>query len=89
MKLSVKVVAGSSRNCIVGWLDDTLKVCVRAKREKGKANAAVERLLADALGLPRGEIRISSGMAASRKLVEIRGLVESEVYDKLLKQSHN
>ena len=83
MKLSVKVVAGSSQDCIVGWLDDTLKVRVRAKREKGKANTAVERLLADALGLTRGNIRISSGMTSSRKLVEIRGLVESEVYDRL------
>ena len=67
----------------MGWLDDTLKVRVRAKREKGKANTAVERLLADALGLTRGNIRISSGMTSSRKLVEIRGLVESEVYDRL------
>ena len=83
MKLSVKVVAGSSRNCIVGWLDDNLKVRVKAKREKGRANAAVERLLADALGLTPGNIRISSGMTSSRKLVEIQGLGESEVYDRL------
>jgi uncharacterized protein YggU (UPF0235/DUF167 family) len=83
MKLSIKVVAGSSRNCIVGWLDDTLKVRVRAKREKGRANAAVEVILADVLGISRGNIRISSGMTSSRKLVEIRGLGESEVYDRL------
>ncbi len=83
MKLSVKVVAGSSRDCIVGWLDKTLKVRVRAKREKGRANTAVQRLLADALGLPAGSVRISSGMTSSRKLVEIEGLGETEVCDRL------
>jgi len=83
MKLSVKVVPGSSRDCIVGWLDNVLKVRVRANREKGKANAAVERLLADLLDLSVRHVRITSGMTTSRKRVEITGLEEPEVYDKL------
>ena len=54
VKLPIKVIPGSSRNCIAGWLGDTLRVRVTASPERGKANAAVESLLSETLGLPRG-----------------------------------
>ena len=52
IKLPIKVVPASSRDCIAGWLGDTLKVRVGAPAERGKANAAAERLVAEALGIP-------------------------------------
>jgi uncharacterized protein len=82
-RLAVKVVPGASRNGIAGWLGDTLKVRVTAPAEQGKANAAVEALLAEALGLPRDRVRIASGTASPRKVVEIAGLSESEVRSRL------
>lgn len=83
MKLPVKVVPGSSRDCIAGWLAGTLKVRVKADAEKGKANRAVEDLVAEALGLSKESVRIISGKSSPRKLIEIQGLRESEVYEKL------
>ncbi|MEK7839378.1 MAG: DUF167 domain-containing protein, partial [candidate division NC10 bacterium] len=53
MRLTVKVIPKSSRDSIAGWVGDALKVCVTAAPERGKANAAVEAVLADALGLAR------------------------------------
>jgi len=82
-RLAVKVVPGASRDGIAGWLGDTLKVRVTAPAEQGKANAAVEALLAGALGVSRHCVRIASGTASPRKVVEIAGLDEAEVRSRL------
>ena len=82
-RLAIKVVPGASRSGIAGWLGDTLKVRVTAPAEQGKANAAVEELLAEALGLPRDCVRIAKGTASPRKVVEIAGLSEVEVRSRL------
>ena len=82
-KLAIKVVPGSSRSGIVGWLGDTLKVRVTAPPERGKANAAVEALLRSALGLSGDATRIVSGGSSPRKVVEIVGLSEQEARRRL------
>ena len=84
-RLRIKVVPGSSRDGIAGWLGDTLKVRVRAPAERGKANAAAERIVAEALGVSRARARVVSGGASARKVVEISGLSESEVQRRLAK----
>ena len=84
MKLQIKVVPKSSRNCVAGWMGDTLKVWVTAPPERGKANVAVQAVLADALGVSRESIRLVAGLKSSRKVVEIDGLVAGEVHRRLL-----
>jgi uncharacterized protein (TIGR00251 family) len=83
MKLSVKVIPKSSRNGIAGWMGEVLKVYVTAPPERGKANEAVEALLAEALGLSHKQIRIVSGMKSTRKVVEIDSLEEADIYRQL------
>jgi uncharacterized protein (TIGR00251 family) len=83
VKLPLKVVPGSSRTQIAGWLGDALRVKVAAPPERGKANAAVEELLAEVLGLPRGAVKIVSGATSARKVVEIVGLSEAEIRRRL------
>lgn len=85
MKLPVKVVPGSSRACIAGWLSDCLKVRVKSPAERGKANAAVEKMVAAALGVPTDSVHIIKGKTCSRKIIEITGLGETEVYNRLSK----
>jgi uncharacterized protein len=79
MKLKIKVVPKSSRNSVAGWMGDTLKICVNAAPEKGKANLAAREILAAALGLPKDKVRVVSGLTSARKLVEIDGMGEAEV----------
>ncbi len=71
MKLRVKVIPSSSKDCIVGWLEDTLKIKVKAPPEKGKANKAVIKLLEKQLALAKGSISISSGNTSEKKVIEI------------------
>lgn len=74
VKLRLKVVPGASREGVEGWLGEALKVRVRAAPEKGKANAAVEKLLAGHIGLPPSKVRVVSGFTVPTKTVEIEGL---------------
>ena len=83
MKLSLKVVPGSSRNGISGWLGDSLKIRVTAPAESGKANAAVMALLAETLDIPVNAMEIVSGISTPRKIIEIRGLTEKEIRQRL------
>jgi uncharacterized protein (TIGR00251 family) len=85
IKLQVKAVPGSSRNGVAGWLGDTLKVRVTAPAERGKANAAIEAVVAEALGLSKECARIVAGSASPHKILEITGLSEAEVYRRLSK----
>jgi uncharacterized protein YggU (UPF0235/DUF167 family) len=82
-KLRVKVVPGASRDAVAGWLGDALKVRVAAPAERGRANAAVEALVADALGLPPGCACIVAGKTSSRKTLEISGLTTAEIRERL------
>ena len=84
MKLTVKVVPKSSRNSIAGWVGDALKVCVIAAPERGKANAAVEAVLAEALGVTRGRVRLVAGLTSSRKVLEIDGVAPAELHRRLM-----
>ena len=83
VRLRIKVVPGSSRSCIAGWLGDALRVRVTAPPEHGKANAAVEGLLRETLALPAGQVKVSAGHSSPRKVVEIAGLTEAEIRRRL------
>jgi hypothetical protein len=83
MKLQIKVIPSSSKDCIAGWLEDTLKVKVKAPPEKGKANKAVIKTLEKSLDLPKGSITISSGTTSTRKIIEINGVDENSINKKL------
>ena len=89
MKLHIKVIPSSSKDCIAGWLKDTLKVKVKAPAEKGKANKAIIKVLEKTLDLPKGSILISSGTTSSRKIIEIKCDNETVINKKLENISNN
>ncbi|HEX5045585.1 MAG TPA: DUF167 domain-containing protein [Gammaproteobacteria bacterium] len=77
--IAVKVVPRAARDEIVGWLGSALKVRIAAPPTEGRANAALESFLADALGVPRRAVRVTSGHGAARKLVDVDGLERPDV----------
>jgi uncharacterized protein (TIGR00251 family) len=72
LELTLKVIPKSSRDEIVGPLDDgSIRVKITAAPEKGKANAAVCRLLADAFDVGRSSVEILRGATSQTKRVRI------------------
>lgn len=84
--LSIKVVPGATRSGIAGWLGAALKVRVAAPPERGRANAEVVRVLAEVLGVPGSAVRIVSGGTSARKQVEIAGLDEAAIRERLARE---
>jgi uncharacterized protein (TIGR00251 family) len=76
----VRVAPGSAQSEVVGRHGAAWKVRVSAPPVDGRANEAVERLLADALTLPVRDVGVVSGHGARDKTVALRGIdaVEAE-----------
>lgn len=77
MRFTVRVYPNSRVSVAGGRYGDTeppvLVVRFDAPAVEGKANDAVVAVLADALGLKRGQVRIVSGERGRTKVVEVEG----------------
>ena len=72
LNLNVKVIPKSSRNEIVGVLEDgSVKMKVTAAPEKGKANEAICSYLAEVFGVPKRNIQILRGETSPNKQIVI------------------
>ncbi len=72
--LDVWVQPRSSRNEIVGFRGDYLRIRVTAPPSEGEANLALRIVLAEALGISRSQVEILSGHKARRKRVRVYGV---------------
>ncbi|NLF29616.1 MAG: DUF167 domain-containing protein [Planctomycetes bacterium] len=79
----VKASPGASRSRIVGALGGRLKVAVSAAPEKGKANAAIAALLAEALGVAARRVRLASGPTNPSKSFLVEDLRADDVREAL------
>lgn len=80
--LAVRLVPNASKSAIDGVIRDAeghavLKVRVTAIAEKGKANAALIKLLAKRTGIAKTRFTISSGASDRRKKLLIEGETET------------
>jgi uncharacterized protein len=82
-RVEVTVSPGAARSELVGRHGDGWKARVAAPPERGKANNALEELLADALGVPRERVEVVAGRSSRRKVVEVEGLEAPEVVRRL------
>jgi uncharacterized protein len=74
VSISVKAIPRAARDEIVGWRDGVLRVRVAAPPQGGRANAALEALLAATLGVRKSAVRVAAGHGSARKRVEIDGI---------------
>ena len=75
----VKVQSKASRDQVVGYRDGVLQLRVTAPPDKGRANAAVVALLADALGVAKSRVRIVRGQSSRDKVLTVESLTPEDV----------
>jgi hypothetical protein len=82
-RLRVHVQPGARTEGLVRWNGDALHLRVKAPAVAGRANAAVERLLAALLGVPASTVRVERGLTGRDKLVTVEGMTSEAVRAKL------
>jgi len=81
--LTVKVIPGSRRTAIGGKYGGGITVYVAAPPEGGASKEAVIALVAEAFGVRRQDVSIVRGRGQPRKVVEVVGLSEPQLTEKL------
>lgn len=81
--LAVCVTPKSGRDEIAGWKGSELSVRVTAPPEGGKANAAVCKVVARALGVPKTTVIVARGDTARHKILEIVGMTDDRLRELL------
>ncbi len=79
MRFKVHVQPRASRAGVAGTHGDAIKVCVAAPPVDGRANDALEVLLADALGVARRAVCVVSGAMGRDQVVEVVGVTAEHV----------
>ncbi|WP_262692256.1 DUF167 domain-containing protein [Kordiimonas aestuarii] len=78
VRLPIRLTPGASKDSLDGFMETAdglrLKAGVTAVPEKGKANAAIAKLLAKKLRLPKTSIRLIAGEQSRNKTVLIEGV---------------
>jgi uncharacterized protein (TIGR00251 family) len=83
MELRVRVTARASRDELAGLRDGVLHVRVTAPPVDGRANLAVCRLIARAVGVGKTSVTVTRGERSRDKVVRIDGVEPEAVNERL------
>jgi uncharacterized protein (TIGR00251 family) len=72
--LPVAAHPGARRDAVLGVRAGALRVAVTAPPDKGKANAAIQSLLAEGLGCKPAQVGLVSGATSRQKRFRIAGI---------------
>lgn len=73
-RIAVRVTPRAGRDKIAGYAGGELEVRVTVAPDGGKANAAVCRLVAQALGLPKSAVSVVRGSTSRHKMLAVAGV---------------
>ena len=77
--LAIRIQPRSSKNAVVGWIGNTVKLRVTAPPVEGAANTACLGLLSDLLNVPLSQLALVKGERSRHKIVRIDGLSDDQV----------
>ena len=76
--LRVRLTPRAHRDEVTGVRDGLVLARVRAPPVDGRANAALEKLLAKALGVPPSRVEVVRGQGAREKVVRVDGVADAD-----------
>jgi uncharacterized protein (TIGR00251 family) len=82
-RIEIYVQPRASRTEIAGLYDGLIKIRVAAPAVENAANLALIEFVAKRLGVAKRCVRVASGAAGRRKLLEIDGVSAGEIAEKL------
>jgi uncharacterized protein len=86
-RIRVKVTPGAERTELIGRHGDAWRIRVASAPERGRANDAALRLLAETLSLPRRNLSVVAGHTGREKLVAADGITAAEAESRLRRSS--
>jgi hypothetical protein len=72
--LCVRVTPRSGKEGVAGFEGGVVRIRLNAPPVEGKANDALVRFLAKAVGVPRGSITLVTGERGRNKIVRVSGI---------------
>lgn len=79
VRLAVYVQPRAAATEIAGRHDGCIKIRLAAAPADGAANAALVEFVAERLGIAKQRVRLRSGHASRRKVLEIEGLSAAQI----------
>ena len=84
-QLKLKVTPNAARSEITGYKGGVLHIRIAAAPVKGRANRELVAVLSRALGISKSAIAIVKGQMSRNKVIEIEGLNDKEIIERLSK----
>ena len=81
--VAVHVLPRASREEVAGLYGDAVRVRLTAPPLENRANEALVRFLAKALGVSRSRVEVTAGRRGRRKVVRITGMSRREIFRRL------
>lgn len=75
----IKVQPGASKNRVIGFSGDALKIKLTAPPEKGKANEQLIEFLAEKLQIKKASLSIIKGFKSREKIIKIQEIKEEDL----------
>lgn len=82
-RIQIRLTPRARADALEGWREGQLRARVSAPPIDGRANEALVRLLADALGVPKSAIAIVAGATSRQKTLEVAGLDDGAIRARL------
>ena len=80
LNVQIKVTPNASKNQIVGWEENILRVRIKGVPEKGRVNEELIAFLSSILEIPKSNIEIVSGHTSRIKRLKIEGLPDNKAF---------